>query len=39
MIKRKVVGKGKVSMSDKKRVMERKNANMKDIKSVDYINN
>jgi hypothetical protein len=34
-----VVGRGKASISDKKRVMERKNANMKDIKSVDYINN
>jgi hypothetical protein len=39
VIKRRVAGKGKASMSDKKRVMERKNAHIKDIKSVDYINN
>jgi hypothetical protein len=38
VIKRRMAGRGKASMSDKKRVMGRKNAH-KDIKSVDYINN
>jgi hypothetical protein len=39
VIKRRVVEREKASMSDKKRMMGRKNANIKDIKSVDYINN
>jgi hypothetical protein len=37
VIKRKMIEKGKANMCDKKRVMRRKNTNIKDIKSVNYI--